>query len=245
MGIDTPTAILHYVYDPLCGWCYAAAPLLRAAHELPGLHIALHGGGMMTGANRRTITPEWREYVIPHDKRIAQLTGQPFGLQYFDHLLNDLGAVMDSAPPTTAVLAAESLDGRGLDMLHRLQKAHYVEGRRIAERAVIDSLAADLHLPEDTFAATFDALAGDHTEAHIAQSRAWLHRLGGQGFPTLALEIGGRITALDIGVWLGREQPWAQHLQGHLTQGLPVASPAAATDAACALAIDGAKPLAC
>ncbi len=23
--------ILHYVYDPLCGWCYAAEPLVRAA----------------------------------------------------------------------------------------------------------------------------------------------------------------------------------------------------------------------
>lgn len=200
---------------------------------------------MMTGANRRTITPQWREYVIPHDKRIAQLTGQPFGLNYFDQLLNDTGAVMDSAPPTTAVLAAQSLDGRGLDMLHRLQKAHYVEGRRIAERAVIDSLAAELHLPADAFAAAFDALSGDHTDRHIAQSRAWLQRLGGQGFPTLALEIGGRVIPLDIGAWLGREQSWAEHLQGHLNQASPPADTGAPTHAACALTVDGTTPMAC
>lgn len=24
-------AVLHYIYDPLCGWCYGAAPLVRAA----------------------------------------------------------------------------------------------------------------------------------------------------------------------------------------------------------------------
>ena len=25
------TSILHYVYDPLCGWCYAAEPLVKAS----------------------------------------------------------------------------------------------------------------------------------------------------------------------------------------------------------------------
>ena len=43
---------LHYVYDPLCGWCYGAAPLLRAAAGIPGLRIALHAGGLWLGARR-------------------------------------------------------------------------------------------------------------------------------------------------------------------------------------------------
>lgn len=240
MGPLATTAVLHYVFDPLCGWCYAAAPLLRAAQDLPGLRVALHGGGMMTGPNRRTVTPQWREYVIPHDKRIAQLTGQPFGLGYFDGLLNDLGATMDSAPPTTAVLAADALEGRGLAMLERLQRAHYVEGRRIAERPVLDALAADLALPAEAFAATFDALEGTHTQTHIEQSRGWLHRLGGQGFPTLALEIDGRFTPLDVGVWLGRAQAWAGHLAAHLDRGNVAGRSATQNTPACALPATGA-----
>lgn len=62
---------LHYIFDPLCGWCYAAAPLVEAAEELPGLAIELHAGGMLSGYYRRLITPQWQEYVIPHDRRIA------------------------------------------------------------------------------------------------------------------------------------------------------------------------------
>src|SRR5437899_7409366 len=81
-------ATLHYVFDPLCGWCYAAEPLVEAARGVPGLSVEFHGGGMMTGPNRRKITPEWRDYVMPHDHRIAQLSGQPFGAAYFDGLLN-------------------------------------------------------------------------------------------------------------------------------------------------------------
>lgn len=104
---------LHYVLNPLCGWCYGAAPLVQAAKSIPGLTVALHAGGMMTGNNRRQITDEWRNYVIPHDKRIAELTGQTFGEAYFNGLLRDTTAVMDSEPPITAILAAEALGDAG------------------------------------------------------------------------------------------------------------------------------------
>lgn len=53
---------------------------------------------MMSGANRRQIDTQWRSYVMPHDKRIAELTGQTFGDNYFNQLLNDTSAIMDSTP---------------------------------------------------------------------------------------------------------------------------------------------------
>lgn len=207
---DTPDdrkgAVLHYIFDPLCGWCYAAAPLVSAARGVPGLRVAFHGGGMMTGANRRSITPQWRDYVMPHDRRIAEMTGQPFGEGYFEGLLRDTGAVMDSEPPTTAILAAESLrEGGGLDMVHRLQRAHYVEGRRIADVDVLTALAAELGFDADAFGTAFTSLSGAATAQHIAESRQFLQRAGGQGFPTFVLaQPDGRASRVDIGPWLGR-----------------------------------------
>lgn len=41
--------ILHYLYDPFCGWCYGAAPLLTKAMEIEGLAIIPHGIGMLSG----------------------------------------------------------------------------------------------------------------------------------------------------------------------------------------------------
>ncbi|MDQ7990865.1 MAG: DsbA family protein [Candidatus Dactylopiibacterium sp.] len=208
---------LHYIFDPFCGWCYAAAPLLRAAQGVAGLDLALHGGGMLAGARRRAITPQWRDYVMPHDQRIAALTGQPFGAAYFDGLLRDTAAVMDSAPPTTAILAAEAVAGRGLDMLHALQHAHYVAGRRIAEPAVLEAIAAGLGLPAQAFAAAFGRLAGAATEAHIDESLAWLSRSGGQGFPTFAFEDArGHLTRLDTGAFLGQPEAFAAALRERL-----------------------------
>lgn len=221
-----PRATLHYVFDPLCGWCYAAAPLIEAARGVPALAIEFHGGGMLTGSNRRAITPQWRDYVMPHDRRIAELSGQPFGSAYFDGLLNDTGAMLDSAPPLTAVLVAEAETGRGLDMIHRVQQAHYVEGRRIADPGVLRALAADLGLDAAAFSDAFDFTAGEPTQRHIVDSRRWLARIGGQGFPTLALATAdGRLTPLEAGRWLGRPEAWVAHLEALLLQPLSPTSP--------------------
>jgi putative protein-disulfide isomerase len=220
---NSDTATLHYIFDPMCGWCYAAAPLVDAARSVPGLKVEFHGGGMMTGANRRAISPQWREYVMPHDRRIAELTGQPFGEPYFEGLLRDTGAVMDSEPPTTAILAAEALRaGGGLDMVHRLQRAHYVEGRRIADADVLKALAVELGFDAEAFASAFARLSGEATSQHIAASRQLLQRTGGQGFPTFVLtQADGPASRIDIGPWLGRAEDWKAQLTAFVTPSQP------------------------
>jgi len=199
--------ILHYIYDPLCGWCYGAKPLVQAAQQV--LPVVAHAGGMMSGANRQQVSPQLRDYVMPHGRRIAEYTGQPFGEAYFEGLLRDHSAVFDSTPPIAAVMAAESIDGRGLQMLGRLQTAHYVEGRRIADESVLFELARELGYIEDTFAAAFKSV---DTTAHVKASRELLAQLGGQGFPTLALERDGQFTLIDISPWLGKPQAFADWL---------------------------------
>ncbi|MHC8330164.1 DsbA family protein [Pseudomonas sp. LB1P83] len=222
--------ILHYIYDPLCGWCYGAKPLVQAAQGV--LPVIAHGGGMMSGANRQTVSPQLRNYVMPHDRRIAEYTGQPFGEAYFEGLLRDETAVFDSTPPIAAVLAAEQLAGRGLELLGRLQTAHYMEGRRIADAAVLVELAEDIGLETQAFQLAFKEA---ETDRHVRESRALLAEVGGQGFPTFVLEQDGQFTLVDIGPWLGKPQAFAQWL----SQSLP--APASSTPVQ-ACGIDGCAP---
>lgn len=209
------STILHYIHDPLCGWCYGAAPLVKAARDL--LPVRAHGGGLMAGARRRPVTAELREYVTPHDRRIAQITGQPFGAAYFDGLLHDTSAVFDSLPPIAAILAAGKIADRELDMLARLQTAHYVEGRRIAERAVLVAMALTLGLDEAAFAQALDEVEGAEVQEHIAQTREFMDRLGVHGFPAFALEQEGRIAVLDTSTFLGRPEALCDWLKTRLT----------------------------
>jgi len=199
--------ILHYIYDPLCGWCYGAKPLVEAAQQV--LPVTAHAGGMMSGSNRQRVSAQLRDYVMPHDRRIAEYTGQPFGEAYFDGLLRDPSAVFDSTPPIAAVLAAEAIDGHGLQLLGRLQTAHYVDGRRIADEPVLLEIAIQSGYAAQAFKAAFEAA---QTTEHIKNSRALLARVGGQGFPTFVLEHNGQFSTVDISPWLGKPQAFAAWL---------------------------------
>ncbi|MFJ5365130.1 DsbA family protein [Pectobacterium punjabense] len=204
---------LHYIYDPLCGWCYGAAPLALAAQEIDGLDLIFHGGGMMTGSNSRTITPEWHDYVIPHDRRIAQLTGQTFGEDYYEGLLRDTSVVLDSAPPTAAVLAAEAIDDKGMAMLYQIEQAHYVSGLKIVDTAVLRQCAEAIGLDGDAFCTELAFVRAETLSQHINASRELLAKVRGQGFPTFALEdANGNFQQIPAANYLGQVEAWRSML---------------------------------
>ena len=219
---------LHYIYDPLCGWCYAVAPLVKAARQV--MPITLHGGGMMTGARRQKITPEWKAYVGPNDRQITQVTGQTFGEAYLNGLLNDHTAWLDSEPPTAAVLAAEQLNAAGLDILARVYEAHYLEGRRVADEAVLVDLAQEVGLDRGAFSAALGRFCGTAVNSHFAESREFLGRSGGRGFPTFVLEQDGALERLDHTQFLGRPEAWQSALR---SMAATTPSPTLAMEAGC------------
>lgn len=202
---------LHYIYDPLCGWCYGAAPLVKAARRI--VPVRAHGGGMMAGGHRQAITPQLRNYVMQHDTRIAKLTGQAFGDAYFNGLLRDTTAVFDSEPPITAMLAAEQVAGRGLDMLARLQEAHYIDGQRIADQTVLLAAAEAIGLDSAAFAAALDGQTGDLVQAHIRHTRQFMNTVCASGFPTFVLESNGAAQLLDLRPFLGRTEQFEDWLR--------------------------------
>jgi len=215
--MTTPAAphdtVLHYIHDPLCGWCYGAAPLVAAARAV--LPVQAHGGGMMAGRNRRRVDAQLRDYVMPHDQRIAQMTGQAFGEPYFNGLLRDTEAVFDSAPPIAAVLAVQALkgDAAGLDMLAAIQRAHYQQGRRISEVATLTELAQALGIEPAAFTTELERVEQDELANHIEASRELLNYVGGRGFPTFVLQRGDTLEVLDTGRWLGQPEEWASYLR--------------------------------
>lgn len=194
---------LHYVYDPLCGWCYGAAPLLQAAATLDGLKIELHAGGLWLGSRRQPMGEALRDYVRPHDQRIEALTGQHFGERYFNELLLREGSLLDSEPPIRAVLAVTALGGDGLAMLHRIQQSHYRDGLWIGEPAFLATLAAEQGIAAEAFQ---QAYLQAPLLPHLAASQGWMQRLGGQGYPTLGIEREGKLERIEINQYLGEPE---------------------------------------
>ena len=206
---------LHYFYDPLCGWCYGASPLLKAVAAVPGVSVEMHAGGMIDEAEGRTVTPDWRGYVMPHDARIAQMSGQPFGDAYFNGLLKDIGAPLASDPPIAAILAAGKLGADPLAMLARIQRAHYLEGKRIAELETLSELAVEQGLAAADFAQAWREARAE-AERHIAQTRGLMSQWGLRGFPSAVLEQDGKLERLELSGWFGKPEQLAAALAERL-----------------------------
>ncbi|MGR6758226.1 DsbA family protein [Aeromonas veronii] len=203
MKMSEQQTTLHYVYDPLCGWCYGAAPLLQAAATIAGLKIELHAGGLWLGSRRQPMGEALRDYVRPHDQRIEALTGQHFGERYFNELLLREGCLLDSEPPIRAVLAVTTLGGDGLVMLHRIQQSHYRDGIWIGEPAFLATLAAEQGISAEAFQ---QAYLQAPLLQHLADSQGWMKRLGGQGYPTLGIERGGKLERIEVNQYLGEPE---------------------------------------
>ena len=174
---------LHYVYDPLCGWCYAAEPLVEAA-AAGGIPVVLHGGGLW---DQPIHAPDAkRRRMRSTDGRIAELTGQCFGAAYLDGLLVDPATIWHSRPTIAAILAADQLrSGRGLAMLSAIQRAHYIDGRRVVQDDVLTDLAASIGLDAKAFAT---ALQGVAVDQHIRQTRGLMGKHDLRGFPAFLVQ---------------------------------------------------------
>lgn len=180
------TAILHFVYDPLCGWCYCAEPLVKAAAGVEGLTLKLHGGGLWPEPTR--LPEETRRYIRQADARAAEISGQPYGEAYLDGLLPDPTMTLESRPTTAAVLAAESLRASGgIEMLQAIQHAHYERGLRVVEAGVLAQLAGEIGIDREAFESALDEVDVD---SHITNSRRFMQQIGAGGFPAFVLQFG-------------------------------------------------------
>jgi putative protein-disulfide isomerase len=184
---------LHYVFDPLCGWCYGASGLLGALAEMPELVLELHPSGLFAGEGARPMDEGFATYAWANDQRIERLTGQQFSQRYRTEVLGARGRLFDSGPATVALTAVwRTAPEHEAQALQALQRARYVDGRDVTDPAVLSALLMSLGLP----AAAQQLQAADagllqDTQARIARARDLMRQVGVQGVPAIVLERRG------------------------------------------------------
>ncbi len=184
-----PLISVTYLFDPLCGWCYAAAPALKHLQGVEGLDVSLAPSGLFAGQGARPMDAQFAAYAWSNDQRIQQLTGQPFTQAYRDHILGAEGGRFDSGPATLALTAvAQTAPGRELEALHALQYARYVDGRDTADAAVLADVLAALGLADAAaLARAPDAALHRAMAERVAHAQALLRAVGARGVPQLVV----------------------------------------------------------
>lgn len=206
--------VIDLITDPLCSWCYAAAPLAKLAAQ--DFRIRLHQGGLMTGARQRFVDAQMRDFLLEHSRHVTQLSAQPFGAAFEDGLLNDPQYWMSSELPSAAIYACIALKNNGLDMLDAIQVGYYQNGKAPSEREHLCAYARQLGVDEADFNRELDAqmLLLDQ---HFTESRALLSQAGAAGFPSFILNRadGSRIL-LEHQHFYANPSNWRAYLQSCL-----------------------------
>ncbi|MBA1144051.1 DsbA family protein [Mesorhizobium sp. CCANP35] len=181
-------ATVTYLFDPLCGWCYGATPMLdRLAAN--GVALELVPTGLFSGAGPRPLDAGFAAYAWDNDQRIARLSGQRFTQAYLDNVLNVSDTLLDSSSATLGIVAA-GLDepGRRLPALSAIQHARYVDGRDIVTVDGVAAVLADAGMDDaaNMVKAPTDALMLSHRDL-VGRGRALFQRLNANGVPALAV----------------------------------------------------------
>lgn len=178
-----------YLFDPLCGWCYAAAPAIARLQGTPGVQVDLAPTGLFAGAGARPMDAQFAQYAWSNDHRIQQLTGQPFTQAYRDNVLGAVSGRFDSGPATLALTAvAQTAPAQELAALHAIQSARYVDGRDTTALPVLADVlgAIGLHAAAALMRAGDGALHAA-MQQRVAAARAAMQALGAQGVPQLVV----------------------------------------------------------
>lgn len=181
-------ATVTYLFDPLCGWCYGAAPMLDRL-AAGGVAIDALPTGLFSGAGARPLDAGFAAHAWASDQRIRQLSGQPFSQAYRDNVLSARGTLLDSAAATLGISAAGFKDPqRRLPALKAIQHARYVDGRDIVTKRGVAVVLEDADMADA--ARLMVAPTEEFLVAHrdlVGRGRELFQRLHAGGTPALAV----------------------------------------------------------
>lgn len=216
----------EYLFDPLCGWCYASAPALQAVAQTWPDRLQLLPSGLFAEDGARPMTPAFAEYAWSNDQRIAAMTGQVFSPAYHQQVLQGSAAQRFDATAMTRALTAVHTAAPQCEpaVLHALQIARYVAGEDTSVAGVVARVtAASMQQTGHAWDAATLAHQLQHdpdlaqaTRARIQTAQARMQALQIRGVPQLLIHVGDAVHVCDSShLYRGGE-----HLVGALSEWL-------------------------
>lgn len=195
---------VHYIFDPMCGWCYGATSLINQLDQMAGINLQLHPGGMMPAT---PISADFRQHILAADQRIEAQTGQPFGEAYRKKVASGEALILDSYITAQAIAAVETLGHNPVAMLKKIQQAHYQLGLPVNQPEVLAELAGELGIAAEEWRDAMQAAAAS-VDANIQQTRELMERFGLGGFPSMVVEKDGAFSTVTVSQFYRQPEQW-------------------------------------
>jgi putative protein-disulfide isomerase len=188
---------LIYVYDALCGWCFAFSPVMKQVEQkyADSLKISVISGGLAIGSNAGPIG-RMSAYIKGAIPRVEQLSGVKFGEPY-KVVLDEGSRIFDSEKPAIALALLKSHHpDKAVEMAHALQHLVFVEGKDLNNDTTYFPIIKQYKLNKHEFIEALNDPA--NREKAYAEFRL-AAGYGATGFPTVLLKYGPKVTVLSSG----------------------------------------------
>ena len=190
---DSPPAILYYVHDPMCSWCYGFAPVWRELRDGLGDSVrvvSLVGG--LAPDSEEPMPPELREKLQATWRRIMQvIPGTEFNFDFWSLNIPR----RSTYPACCAAIAARRMADKEEAMTRAIQSAYYREASNPSDLEVLADAAASIGLDRDEFVAQMQSAELQRVfAAELEQVRG----IGVHSFPSLVLAHGGELHNVEL-----------------------------------------------
>jgi putative protein-disulfide isomerase len=186
-----------YVWDPLCGWCYAFKGVIsRLVDEFsPVFDIEIISGGMAVGEKVLPVS-EKAVYIKKRLPDVERIGGVKFGAKYI-RLLDEGTAISDSLPPSIAFKVFISFrEDLSLEWTRLIQEALFDVGKDLNNIKVYLEIAEMHDVNKFAFMDRYgDPAFRKSAEDDFSMARFW----GVNQFPSLVIQKGIRTEILKKG----------------------------------------------
>lgn len=184
MPSTNPEAVVYYVHDPMCSWCWAFAPTLKQlqARMPEGVEFRRLLGGLAPDTDE-PMSDELREMVQGSWRRILQHVPET---ELNFAFWTDCVPRRSTYPSCRAVIAARQ-QGAAFEvpMNTAIQRAYYTQARNPSDESTLVELAGEIGLDVERFREALGSEAVHQAlEAEIAQAR----EMDVESFPAIVFE---------------------------------------------------------
>jgi len=193
-GDENVTAILYYVHDPMCSWCWGFAPVLgRLLEELPAdIRVTRLLGGLAPDSDQ-PMPIELQQTIEATWHRIQQsIPGTQFNFDFWTQC-----APRRSTWPACRAVIAARMQGDAFDvrMTKAIQLAYYTQARNPSDASTLIELSDELGLDAQLFV---EALVGKSVQQQLQAEIALSRQLHASSFPSMVLQTGTSVWPIAV-----------------------------------------------
>ncbi len=151
---------------------------------------------MLTGDRAKPIS-QMEEYISGALQKVESTTGCKFGEGFTDSLLRSKDTILDSEPPSRAVITFRTFNSaKSLEYTAALQRAHFFDGRDYNDHKLYGELSEQFGIDSKSFMSRFKE---DEMIQHVQEEFHWVKESGVQGYPTVVVRSNSKYYMLSNG----------------------------------------------